>query len=74
MRKNELYKEIDGRRYAIDATHDGIFDINNKRRKENIYKLKAFVIKECYAYWATQPRELSTLKKEYLRELCNSLE
>lgn len=74
MRKNELYKEIDGRRYAIDATHDGIFDINKKRRKDNIYKLKAFVIKECYAYWATQPRELSTLKKQYLKELTDALE
>ena len=74
MRKNELCKKIDNQVYAIDHTHDGLFDINKKHRKDNIYKLKAFVIKECYAYWATQPRELSTLKKEYLRELVSALE
>lgn len=74
MRKNELCKKIDNQVYAIDHTHDGIFGINKKRRQENIYKLKAFVIKECYAYWATQPRELSTLKKQYLKELTDALE
>lgn len=74
MRKNELCKKIDNQVYAIDHTHDGIFGINKKHRQDNIYKLKAFVIKECYAYWATQPRELSTLKKQYLKELTDALE
>lgn len=73
MKKNKLYKTIDNQVYEVDHAHKNIFDIAPGNKRKNLQTLKQFVMKECYKTWRTQPRELATLKREFLKELLDSL-
>lgn len=71
--KGILQKKIDHQVYEVTHGNDKIFSLP-RSSKDRLQTLKAFVMKECEKAWASQPREVATLKRQYLRELVKSLE
>lgn len=67
-----LQRKIDHQVYEIDYKHSNIFDLP-RGSKDRLQVLKRYVQKECEKAWAMLPREIATLKREYLRELVDSL-
>lgn len=70
--KGILQRKIDKQVYEIDYKHSNIFDLP-RGRIDRLQVLKTYVMKECEKTWALLPREVATLKREYLRELIDSL-
>lgn len=71
--KGILQRKIDHQVYEVTHGNDKIFSLP-RGSKDRLQTLKAFVMKECEKAWASQPREVATLKRQYLRELVKSLE
>ena len=71
--KGILQKKVDHQVYEVTHGNDKIFSLPRSRR-ERLDTLRTFVFKECEKAWASQPREVATLKRQYLRELVRSLE
>lgn len=71
--KGILQKKIDNQVYEVSYGNDKIFSLP-RGKKEHLDTLRIFVQKECEKAWASQPREVATLKRQYLRELVKSLE
>ena len=71
--KGILQRKIDNQVYEVSYGNDKIFSLPRSRR-ERLDTLRTFVLKECEKAWASQPREVATLKRQYLRELVKSLE
>lgn len=71
--KGILQKKIDNQVYEVSYANDKIFSLP-RGKKERFNVLRTFVFKECEKAWAYQPREVATLKRQYLRELVKSLE
>lgn len=72
-KKGILQKKIDNQVYEVSYANDKIFQLP-RGKKERLDTLRTFVFKECEKTWASQPREIATLKRQYLRELVKSLE
>lgn len=70
--KGILQRKIDHQVYEVDYKHNNIFQLP-RGKKERLNALRTFVFKECEKTWACQPREVATLKREYLRELIDLL-
>ena len=70
--KGILQRKIDKQIYEVDYKHSNIFDLP-RGSKDRLQVLKRYVQKECEKAWALLPREVATLKREYLRELIDSL-
>ena len=70
--KGILQRKIDKQIYEVDYKHSNIFDLP-RSSKERLQVLKRYVQKECEKAWSLLPREIATLKREYLRELIDSL-
>ena len=70
--KGILQRKIDKQIYEVDCKHSNIFDMP-RGSKDRLQVLKRYVQKECEKAWALLPREIATLKREYLRELIDSL-
>ena len=70
--KGILQKKIDKQIYEVDYKHSNIFDLP-RGSKDRLQALKTYVMNECEKAWALLPREIATLKREYLRELIDSL-
>jgi len=65
---------IDNQDFETDCTHrNNIFDVNARRKNENIQKLKEYVYKECNKSWCQLPKHIATMKRRYLQELCEAL-
>mgnify|MGYP003305292993 CR=1 FL=1 len=71
--KGILQKKVDNQVYEVTHGNDKIFSLP-KCRFERLEALKAYVMKECGKSWSQLPREIATLKRQYLRELVRSLE
>lgn len=67
-----LQKKIDNQVYEVTYNNDNIFSLP-RGRKAKLQELKTYVFRECEKAWASQPREVATLKRQYLRELIDSL-
>lgn len=67
-----LTKKIDNQEFDITYDCDNIFYIPGGK-KEKLNMLKRFVIRECYSSWSREDRKLSTMKKQFLSEILNSL-
>lgn len=67
-----LQKKIDHQVYEVDYKHSNIFDLP-RGSKNRLQALKTYVQKECEKAWALLPREVATLKRQYLRELIDAL-
>lgn len=66
--------KIDNQDYETDCTHrNNIFDVNARHKTENIQKLREYVYRECNKSWSQLPRHIATLKRRYLKELCDAL-
>lgn len=70
--KGILQRKIDKQIYEVDCKHNNIFDLP-RGRIDRLQVLKTYVMKECKKAWALLPREIATLKREYLLELVDSL-
>lgn len=70
--KGILQKKIDNQVYEIDYKHSNIFDLP-RGKKAKLQELKTYVMHECEKAWALLPREVATLKRQYLRELIDAL-
>lgn len=70
--KGILQRKIDNQVYEVSYANDKIFSLP-RGKKERLDTLRTFVLKECEKAWASQPREVATLKRQYLRELIDSL-
>lgn len=70
--KGILQRKIDKQIYEVDYKHSNIFDLP-RGSKDRLQALKTYVMNECEKAWALLPREIATLKREYLRELIDSL-
>lgn len=67
-----LQRKIDNQVYEVDYKHSNIFDLP-RGRIDRLQALKTYVMKECEKAWALLPREVATLKRQYLRELIDAL-
>lgn len=67
-----LQRKIDHQVYEVTHGNDKIFSLP-RGKKERLDTLRTFAFKECEKAWASQPREVATLKRQYLRELIDSL-
>lgn len=66
--------KIDNQDFETDCTHrNNIFDVNARHKTENIQKLREYVYRECNKSWSQLPRHIATLKRRYLKELCDAL-
>lgn len=69
----KLTREIDKQVYEVMHGNNNIFDLP-RGKKERFNALRTFVFKECEKAWSQLPREIATLKRQYLRELIENLE
>lgn len=67
-----LQRKIDKQIYEVDYKHSNIFSLP-RGKKAKMEALKTYVMKECEKAWALLPREVATLKRQYLRELIDAL-
>ena len=70
--KGILQKKVDNQVYEVDYKHSNIFDLP-RGKKAKLQELKSYVMQECEKAWALLPREVATLKRQYLRELIDAL-
>jgi len=70
--KGILQKKIDNQVYEVSYGNDNIFNLP-RGRKAKLQELKTYVMKECEKAWSQLPREIATLKRQYLRELIDAL-
>lgn len=68
-----LQKKLDKQVYEVSYNNDNIFDLP-RGKNAKLQALKTYVMKECEKAWKQLPREVATLKREYLRELVDALE
>lgn len=68
----KLTKTLDRQVFETGNKNDNIFYIP-KSKTERLSTLRLFVMKECYRAWSGEDRKISTMKKEYLSELIESL-
>ena len=68
-----MTRVIDKQEYEVQWGNDRIFEFP-RSKKERLQMLKDFVMMECGKTWATQNQKVSTLKKQLLRELINSIQ
>ena len=67
-----LQKKIDNQVYEVTHNNDNIFQLP-RGKKAKLQELKSYVMKECEKAWSLLPREVATLKRQYLRELIDAL-
>lgn len=67
-----LTRKIGHQEYEIRHGDDRILHVP-KSKAERLQILKAFVLKECNKCWKFEDVRISTLKREYLRELIDGL-
>ena len=72
-KKGILQKKIDHQVYEVTYNDDSIFSLP-RGKTEKLNALKTYVFKECEKAWASQPREIATLKRQYLRELVEGIQ
>lgn len=70
--KGILQKKVDHQVYEVSYGNDKIFQLP-RGKKERLDALRTFAFKECEKAWASQPREIATLKRQFLRELIDAL-
>lgn len=70
--KGILQRKIDRQVYEVDYKHSNIFDLP-RGKKAKLQELKTYVMHECEKAWSLLPREVATLKRQYLRELIDTL-
>lgn len=70
--KGILQRKIDHQVYEVTHGNDKIFSLP-RGKKDRLQALKTYVQKECEKAWASKPREIATLKRQFLRELIDSL-
>ena len=63
---------IDGFEYEVNFKDKNVFDIP-AAKEDKLKMLKRFVHQECDKCWRTQPKQISTLKRQFLRELVDSI-
>lgn len=71
-KKGILQRKIDHQVYEVSYGNDKIFSLP-RGKKERLDTLRTFVFKECEKAWASQPREIATLKRQFLRELTDGI-
>lgn len=71
--KGILQKKVDKQVYEVSYGNDNIFDLP-RGKNAKLQALKTYVFKECEKAWASQPREIATLKRQYLRELVEGIQ
>lgn len=71
-KKGILQKKVDHQVYEVTYDNDNIFSLP-RGKKAKLEALKTYVMKECEKTWSQLPREVATLKRQYLRELIDSL-
>lgn len=67
-----LQKKIDKQVYEVSCGNNNIFDLP-RGKKARLEALKTYVMKECEKAWNQLPREIATLKRQYLREMIEGL-
>lgn len=67
-----LTRKIGHQEYEVRHGDDRILHVP-KSKAERLQILKAFVLKECNKCWQFEDVRISTLKREYLRELIDGL-
>lgn len=64
--------KIDDFEYEVNFKDKNVFDIP-AAKSDKLKMLKKFVLQECDKCWVTQPKQVTTLKRQFLRELVDSL-
>lgn len=72
-KKGILQRKIDNQTYEVTYNDDSIFSLP-RGKNAKLQALKTYVFKECEKAWSLLPREIATLKRQYLRELVDALE
>ena len=68
----KLTKTLGKQVFETGNKNDNIFYVP-KSKTERLKTLRLFVMKECYNAWNREDRKISTMKKQYLSELIDSL-
>lgn len=73
-KRGKVTKKIDSLEFEVAYNDDRLFTASPRKKKETLQMLKMFVYKECGNAWKLQPKNIVTLKKQFLYELIDALE
>ena len=68
-----LTRKIDKQEYDVNFKDRSICHIPTSK-KEAVKMLRTFTLNECEKSWRNMPREVATLKRQFLTELMEKLE
>ena len=67
-----LYRETENCRWEIESNNTAIFYFP-RSRKEKVEMLKQFIYKKLTPIWRAQPKPLSEMEQEFVKDLCKSI-
>lgn len=68
----KLTRKIDKQEYDVTHKEKNICHIPTSK-KETVEMLRTFMFNECEKSWRNMPREVATLKRQFLHELTEKL-
>ena len=67
-----LYRETENCRWEIESNNPNLFQFP-RNRKEKVEMLKQFIYKKLTPIWFKQPKALSEMEQEFVKDLCKSI-
>ena len=67
-----LYRETENCRWEIESNNPNLFQFP-RNRKEKVEMLKQFIYKKLTPIWFKQPKPLSEMEQEFVKDLCKSI-
>ena len=67
-----LYRETENCQWEIETNNPNLFQFP-RNRKEKVEMLKQFIYKKLTPIWRAQPKPLSEMEQEFVKDLCKSI-
>ena len=67
-----LYRETENCQWEIETNNPNLFQFP-RNRKEKVEMLKQFIYKKLAPIWRAQPKPLSEMEQEFVKDLCKSI-
>ena len=67
-----LYRETENCQWEIESNNPNLFQFP-RNRKEKVEMLKQFIYKKLTPIWRAQPKPLSEMEREFVKDLCKAI-
>lgn len=71
--KYKKYRELNGYQFIITSNNTNLFEFP-RSRKDKVKLLKLYIYKNMMDAWQKKPKNIVTLEKEFVKEICTALE